>query len=145
MPDGGGRVNHLAARPALALFFPDLAGVRQPLAGEVAARRELLARLPFTTGYGVEIAMLIDVWEAVGLGGIAQVDLDVHHNAHQSLTALSSMSYSVLEVIASRLVRDGRLRDLRPSPLLGSDGPQSVEIVERPPLASLRGVAPRSR
>ncbi len=145
LPDAGGRVNHLTARPALALFFPDLAGVRQPLAGEIAARRELLERVPFTTGYGVEIAMLIDVWEAVGLGGMAQVDLDVHHNAHQPLAALSIMSYSVLEVVASRLVREGRLRDLRPSPLLGPDGPQSVELLERQPLASLRGIAPPSR
>ena len=64
--DGGGRVNHLMARPALELFYPQLAGVRQPLAGEVAARRELLERLPFATGYGVEIAMLIDVWREVG-------------------------------------------------------------------------------
>ena len=142
LPEGGGRVNHLMARPALALFYPELAGVRQPLAGEVAARRELLERIPFTTGYGVEMAMLIDVWRAVGLDQMAQVDLDVHHNAHQSLSALSTMSYSVLEVIARRLQRDGRLHDLAPSPLLGSDGPQSVEIVERPPLAELRDVAP---
>jgi glucosyl-3-phosphoglycerate synthase len=141
VPDGGGRVNHLMARPALALFFPELAGVRQPLAGEIAARRELLEAVPFTTGYGVEIAMLIDVWEAVGLTQMAQVDLDVHHNAHQSLSALSSMSYSVLEVIARRLARDGRLRDLAPSPLLGPSGPQSVEILERPSLAQLRAVA----
>ncbi len=57
--------------------------------------------------------MLIDVWQAVGLAQMAQVDLEVHHNAHQSLAALSSMSYSVLEVVARRLQRDGRLRDLR--------------------------------
>ena len=67
-PEGGGRVNHLMARPALQLFYPQLAAVRQPLAGEVAARRELLERLPFATGYGVEIAMLIDAWREVGLG-----------------------------------------------------------------------------
>ena len=67
--EGGGRVNHLTARPALALFYPQLAQIRQPLAGEVAARRELLERLPFATGYGVEIAMLIDVWREVGPGG----------------------------------------------------------------------------
>jgi glucosyl-3-phosphoglycerate synthase len=143
VPEGGGRVNHLAARPALALFYPELAGVRQPLAGEVAARRELLQRLPFTTGYGVEIAMLIDVWEAVGLEEMAQVDLDEHRNAHQPLSALAGMSYSVLEVVARRLERDGRLRDLRPSPLLGPDGPQSVPILERPPLAEWPAVARR--
>ncbi len=145
VPDGGGRVNHIMARPALAMFFPELAGVRQPLAGEVAARRELLEQIPFTTGYGVEIAMLIDVWETIGLASIGQVDLDVHHNAHQSLTALSSMSYSVLEVIARRLVREGRLHDLQPGPLLGPDGPQSVPILERAPLAEWRGVARPAR
>jgi len=58
----GGRVNALTARPALALFYPELAHVRQPLAGEVAARRELLHAIPFACGYGVEVAMLIDAW-----------------------------------------------------------------------------------
>src|SRR5436190_4212655 len=58
--DGGGRVTELTARPLLNLFYPELAGFRQPLAGEIAARRELLERLPFCTGYAVEIALLID-------------------------------------------------------------------------------------
>jgi len=109
LPDEGGRVNHLMARPALSLFYPELAAVRQPLAGEVAARRELLERVPFVTGYGVEIAMLIDVWRAVGLDGIAQVDLDVHRNRHQPLAALSEMSQTVLATIVRRLVSEGRL------------------------------------
>ena len=131
VPEGGGRVNHLMARPALALFYPELAGVRQPLAGEMAARRDLLERIPFTTGYGVETAMLIDVWREVGLEGMAQVDLDFHQNANQSVAALSEMAYTVLEVIARRLERDGRLHELDPAPLLGAAGPAT--IVERPP------------
>lgn len=106
---GGGRVNRLTARPALALFYPELTGVRQPLAGEVAARRELLEALPFATGYGVEIAMLIDVWRRVGLDGIAQVDLDEHRNRHQPLSALEPMALTVLAVIARRLEQEGRL------------------------------------
>ncbi|HEY3758948.1 MAG TPA: glucosyl-3-phosphoglycerate synthase [Solirubrobacteraceae bacterium] len=132
LPEGGGRVNHLTARPALALFYPELAGVRQPLAGEVAARRELLERLPFATGYGVEIAMLIDAWKELGAQGVAQVDLEIHHNRHQSLQALTPMAYIVLATIARRLECDGRLRGGE------QDSPQ---VVERPPLASLR--APR--
>jgi glucosyl-3-phosphoglycerate synthase len=52
-PDGGGRVTELTARPLLEQFFPELAGIRQPLAGEIAGRRELLERLPFATGYAV--------------------------------------------------------------------------------------------
>jgi glucosyl-3-phosphoglycerate synthase len=109
LPEGGGRVNHLMARPALSLFYPELGAVRQPLAGEVAARRELLEEIPFATGYGVEIAMLIDVWRAVGLDGIAQVDLDVHRNRHQPLSALTEMSEMVLATIVRRLVSEGRM------------------------------------
>ena len=129
LAEGGGRVNHLTARPALELFYPQLAGVRQPLAGEVAARRELLEALPFATGYGVEIAMLIDAWREVGLEGIAQVDLDEHRNRHQPLAALTPMAWAVLATIARRLGREGRLQG-------GEDG-----LVERPPLASLNGAA----
>jgi glucosyl-3-phosphoglycerate synthase len=107
--DGGGRVNHLTARPALAVFYPQLANVRQPLAGEVAARRDLLERLPFATGYGVEIAMLIDAWRQLGLHGIAEVDLGEHRNRHQPLSALTPMAVTVLATVATRLEREGRL------------------------------------
>ena len=126
LPEGGGRVNHLLARPALALFYPQLGAVKQPLAGEVAARRELLERVPFATGYGVEIAMLIDVWREAGLEALAQVDLEVHRNRHQSLAALAGMSERVLATIARRLYDEKRLSqvDLSEAP------------VERPALAA---------
>ena len=127
--DGGGRVNHLMARPALALFYPQLAQIRQPLAGEVAACRELLERLPFATGYGVEIAMLIDVWRAVGIDQIVQVDLDEHHNRHQPLSALSPMALTVLATIARRLEQDGRLT---PDAATAEHSP-----LERPPPATV--------
>lgn len=104
--DGGGRVNNLTARPALALFYPELGGVRQPLAGEVAAHRGLLEGLPFATGYGLEIGMLIDAWRRVGLAGMAQVDLDEHRHSHQPLSALAPMAFTVLATIASRLELD---------------------------------------
>jgi glucosyl-3-phosphoglycerate synthase len=123
---GGGRVNHLTARPSLALFYPQLASVRQPLAGEIAARRDLLESLPFVTGYGVEIAMLIDVWRAVGLRGIVQVDLDEHRNRHQPLSALAPMAQTVLATVAQRMALEGRLAYSGQAP------------VERPALAGLR-------
>ncbi len=136
--DGGGRVNHLLARPALAVFYPALAGVRQPLAGEIAARRSLLERLPFATGYGVEIAMLLDVLETVGLDGMAQVDLDTHHNSHQPLLELSPMAHAVLMVVAARLEREGRLLDLDPSPLLVDNRAVAPPLGERPPMLGAR-------
>jgi glucosyl-3-phosphoglycerate synthase len=138
--EGGGRVNHLTARPALALFYPQLAEVRQPLAGEVAARRDLLHRLPFATGYGVEIAMLIDAWREVGLTGLAQVDLDEHHNRHQALAALGPMALTVLATLARRLEREGRLTAASAAANGGQgDGVRAGDHapLERPPLASV--------
>ncbi len=125
LPEGGGRVNHLMARPALSVFYPELSAVRQPLAGEIAARRELLEKIPFTTGYGVEIAMLIDAWRDVGLDGIAQVDLELHRNSHQPLSALTNMSKTVLATIL------GTLDDERRPTIVFEPPPR------RPPLASV--------
>ena len=129
LPDGGGRVTELTARPLLKAFYPDLAAIRQPLAGEIAARRDLLEQLPFVTGYGVDIALLIDAYEQAGLCALAQVDLDVRQNAHKSLRDLGPMAEEVLQAVSSRLERDGRLAPLASQP------------IERPPLADLRAAA----
>jgi glucosyl-3-phosphoglycerate synthase len=145
LPDGGGRVTELTARPLLNLFFPDLATIEQPLAGEIAAKRDLLERLPFVTGYGVDVALLLDAYRAVGLDGIAQVDLDVRQNAHQPLRDLGPMAHAVLQAVASRLEREGRLRGPLPATFLApaADGLRSAggELVERPPVAALRAAA----
>jgi glucosyl-3-phosphoglycerate synthase len=145
LPDGGGRVTELTARPLLNLFYPELAAIRQPLAGEIAARRELLERLPFATGYGVDIGLLIDAYTVAGLDAIAQVDLEVRQNAHQPLRDLGPMAYAVLRAVAVRLEREGRLRGAMAGTFTaaGLDGaPVAVpEPVERPPLRSLRAAA----
>jgi glucosyl-3-phosphoglycerate synthase len=145
LPEGGGRVTELTARPLLNLFYPELAAVEQPLAGEIAARRELLERLPFVSGYGVDIALLLDAYEAVGLDAIAQVDLDVRQNAHQPLRDLGPMAYAVLQAVASRLERDGRLSGPLPATFLapGDAGPRAQRSapLERPPLVAARAAA----
>ncbi len=155
--DGGGRVTELMAKPLVNLFYPDLAGFVQPLAGEFAARREVLSKVPFFTGYGVEIGMLIDVFEQVGLGAMAQVDLGTRQNRHQSLASLSRMSSVVLRTVAARegLAAgrggglDGTVRGLwdvhQPDTYLHAIATEAGlrldeylnELVERPPLASL--------
>jgi glucosyl-3-phosphoglycerate synthase len=139
-PHDGGRVTELTARPLLSAFFPELASFVQPLAGETAAPKELLERLPFATGYSVEISMLLHARDALGgTDGMAQVDLDVRYNAHQPLPQLGPMAYAVLAVILERLRREGRLRDDPPPPFQTADGRLiQVELVERPPYATLK-------
>jgi glucosyl-3-phosphoglycerate synthase len=130
-PDDGGRVTELTARPLLSAFFPDLAGFAQPLAGEVAAPRELFERLPFSTGYAVETAMLFHARDALGgTDGMAQVDLEVRRNRHQPLSALAPMAREVLGTVMERLAADGRLLDEHREP-----------PVERPPYATVRAHA----
>ncbi|MDA0183634.1 glucosyl-3-phosphoglycerate synthase [Solirubrobacter phytolaccae] len=101
-PDEGGRVTELLARPYLNLHFPPLAGFRQPLAGEIGATRALLDQIPFPMGYGIEIAMLIDAYRAIGLERMAQVDLGTRQNRHQSLADLSKMALEVLTAAERR-------------------------------------------
>jgi glucosyl-3-phosphoglycerate synthase len=140
LPADGGRVTELAARPLLSAFYPELAGFVQPLAGEVAARRSLLDRIPFATGYAVETAMLLDARDALGgTARMAQVDLDVRLNRHQPLRRLGPMAYAVLRVILERLRAEGRLLDDHAPPLQTAEGGLvQVEVVERPPYATVR-------
>jgi glucosyl-3-phosphoglycerate synthase len=149
-PGQGGRVTELLARPLLNLHAPELAVFDQPLAGEMAARRELLVRLPFSVGYGVEIAMLIDAWRAVGLDGLAQVDLGVRQNAHQSLRELSAMAYAVLVAASARFLgpefADGHASGSIALPPQGLGEPMEmrrVPIEERPPLLQQGNVVRR--
>lgn len=102
---GGGRVTELVARPLLASFYPQLTGFVQPLAGEYAVRRTLLERLPFPTGYGVEIGLLIDALDAVGLFGLAQVDLVRRSHRHSSETDLGLMALEIMQTVLRRLER----------------------------------------
>ncbi len=134
LPEGGGRVTELTARPLLDLFYPELAGFRQPLSGELAGTRDLFTRLPFATGYAVEIAMLIDAWKEVGLDALAQVDIELRQNSHQPLSDLGQMAGAVLRAVCVRLQREGRLTGL-----------EGDELVERPPLIHTEQPPQRSR
>jgi glucosyl-3-phosphoglycerate synthase len=114
LPAGGGRVTELVARPLLNIHWPSLAYFVQPLAGEYAGRRSLLEQLPFVSGYGVEIAMLIDVFETAGLHAMAQVDLGTRQHRNSDDAALGRMAAQVYLALLSRLQRYGRLRMAAP-------------------------------
>jgi glycosyltransferase involved in cell wall biosynthesis/nucleotide-binding universal stress UspA family protein/DNA-binding phage protein len=144
---GGGRVTELTARPLINLFFPELSGLIQPLAGEYAGRRQALECLPFFTGYGVEMGLLIDLLERFGLQAIAQVDLLKRIHRNQPLLSLSKMSFAIIQVVISRL--EGRhriqlLEELNKTINLIRYRPghfhlEAIEILEheRPPMISL--------
>jgi nucleotide-binding universal stress UspA family protein/glycosyltransferase involved in cell wall biosynthesis len=108
--EGGGRVTELTIRPLFNLFYPDLSGMIQPLAGEYAGRRAALERVPFFTGYGVETGLLIDLFDELGLRGIAQVDLEERIHRNQTLSALSQMAFAIIQVVMQRLQEKNRIR-----------------------------------
>jgi glucosyl-3-phosphoglycerate synthase len=101
---GGGRVTELVARPLLNLWWPELAGVAQPLAGEWAASRSLLETLPIPVGYGVELAVLIDAAQRYGTGVIAQVDLGERAHRNQPDADLAIMAAELMLVAGRRRV-----------------------------------------
>lgn len=100
---GGGRVTELMARPLLNLFYPELSGFVQPLAGEYAGRRSALEAVPFFVGYGVETGLLIDLWARFGLNAMGQVDLEERVHRNQSLMALSKMAFEIVQVVMQRI------------------------------------------
>lgn len=99
---GGGRVTELVARPLLAALRPELGCVLQPLGGEYAASRELLTALPFAPGYGVEIGLLVDTFDRLGLDAIAQVNLGVRQHRNRPIEELGAMSRQVIATLLSR-------------------------------------------
>ena len=149
LPAGGGRVTELVARPLLALCWPELAGFVQPLSGECAARRSLLERITFPTGYGVELAVLVDALRLVGLDALAQVDLLRRKHRNSSDAKLGQMATEIIQVALHRLEREGRL-SLRTqlSPVLtqftrdaaGTYEPHTTDLTphEHPALADAR-------
>ncbi|MBE9543027.1 MAG: glucosyl-3-phosphoglycerate synthase, partial [Proteobacteria bacterium] len=94
-PTGGGRVTELVIRPLFSLFFPELTQIIQPLSGEYAGYREVLEKIPFPIGYGVETSMILDIYEKWGLDVIAQVDLDRRIHRNQDTKALGRMSFAI--------------------------------------------------
>ena len=141
---GGGRVTELVARPLINLFFPELSGLIQPLAGEYAGRRSLLETIPFFTGYAVEMGHLIDALDRVGLSGLGQVDLERRVHRNQDIEGLSRMSFVILQAVMRRLEERRRARlfaELGSTMKLprSDDDRLSLEVIEladheRPPM-----------
>jgi len=146
-PTGGARVTELVVRPLLSLFYPELTGVIQPLAGEYAGYTDAFRQLPFFTGYGVEIGLLLDGVERFGLDAHAQVDLGVRVHRNRPTLELGLTAFEVMQVIFTRLEESGQMKLADPLPAalvqfwpteegLLSKSAHS-RVIERPPLDSL--------
>ena len=144
---GGGRVTEILVRPLLFCFFPELAQVYQPCAGEVAARRAILEELPFAAGYGIETAMLIDIFRRHGPAAVAQVNLDRRVHRHQPVNELGKMGFEIIHAFFSRLETSERLslaeplaehyRKLVCGPAQYSLEEATVQVEERPPMRTV--------
>lgn len=150
-PSGGGRVTEILIRPLFSLFFPELTALVQPLAGEYAARREVLERLAFPIGYGVETAHLIDVFRTWGLDALCQTDIDRRIHRNQSTHDLGRMAFGILQAFLRRLDGDvppAASHLLRQFTTEGDYCRQTIgEIIEeeRPPLIQLAEYLDRRR
>lgn len=144
---GGGRVTELTARPLLNLFYPELSGFVQPLAGEYAGRRQALEQVPFFVGYGVETGLLIDLCTRFGLRALGQVDLEERVHRNQSLHSLSKMAFEITQVVMQR-VGEARGVELveqlnRSMKLIRYEDDDfdldvaDIQIHERPPMATI--------
>ncbi len=146
--ESGGRVTELVARPLLALHWPALAGIVQPLSGEWAIRRSLLEQLSMPVGYGVEIAALVDAARLGGPEAVAQVDLGRRAHRHHRHDTLGPMAVQVMAACEARLEGAGAaLRELvalRQFDRLATGfvpRETAVDVRERPPATSIEGYA----
>ena len=141
VPAGGGRVTELTARPLLNALWPELAGVVQPLGGEYAGRRSALEQVPFVSGYGVEVGLLVDLLELTGLAGLAQVDLGVRRHASQGQEALGAMAGQVVATVLARAghadTASGLLTQFRHDGSAFVPRSSPVAVDERPPMVTV--------
>jgi glucosyl-3-phosphoglycerate synthase len=122
------------ARPAIALFHPELSGIAQPLGGEYAGRRRTLEAIPFAGGYGVDLGLLIDVLHLRGIEAIAHVAQGERRHRNPPRDPLRAQAAEVLHVALRRAGVDTAAAPLVVRP---HHPTVAVETRDRPPLSSL--------
>lgn len=134
---GGGRTTELVARPLLSLFFPEIAEMQQPLAGEYAGRRTMLEAVPFATGWGVEIGLLIDMYRQFGIDSLGQVDLGVRLHRHHKLETLAIQAAEVAATLLARVPDAPPFAEAVPTLRRKSGDDIELNVMVRPPVKSL--------
>jgi len=95
-----GRVTELVAKPLLSLIFPELSIYSQPLSGMIAGRKEMLKNVVFENDYGVDIGILIDMFE---MGAkICEIDIGRIDHKSKQWQQLGKMAREVSRAILKR-------------------------------------------
>lgn len=105
LENSGGRVTEILVRPLINKFLPELAELRQPLAGESALRRSTLENMHFYSGYGVEIGLLLEYFFTLGSQVIGQVELGTRSHRNRTLPELTRMAFEIGDVFFTYLER----------------------------------------
>lgn len=102
-----GRVTELVAKPLLSILNPSFPNFKQPLSGMIAGRKSFFNRCEFEDGYGVDIGILIDMYN---LGArITEVSIGNIENRMQPLEQLGKMSREV----AKTIIKKSRTTDIQ--------------------------------
>lgn len=134
-------LSELVARPLINLYHPELAGFVEPLSAEFAARRQLLASLPFPVGYGAALSLLFDTTYRVGIHALAQIRLGPRPATQVPLGDLAEAAYAILTAATVRTHGGEVIDEHAPGPLFlplpGRFESRRVAVEERPPLNCL--------
>jgi len=90
-----------------------LLSFRYPLAGEVALTRELAEALPSSSGWGLEIGQLCEVFRRVDPREVCQVDggSEYDHKHQPAATSLAEMAGEIARELFSQLAAEGLAND----------------------------------
>ncbi len=141
----GGRVTEILVRPLLTSFYPELSGFEQPLAGEYAIRRSLAERIPFVSGYGVELGLLIAINRLCGTGVFAQTSMGTRIHRNRNIQDLGRMSSGILTAALKQMEFDGLVTFSKPintsDPFVTDSFPKPASVVEQvlPPIVDRKG------
>ncbi|HNV43776.1 MAG TPA: HAD-IB family phosphatase [Exilispira sp.] len=122
-----GRVTELVAKPLLSLLFPELNVFSQPLSGMIAVKRDLLSKVHFENDYGVDIGLLIDIYNLKAK--IKEVDIGYIENKSKPWQELGKMSREVAKAILKRAELNK---------LLNLDDLQSISIIQDEMIGSVQ-------
>lgn len=146
--DYGGRVTEILIRPLLSTFYPDLAKLFQPLAGEYSFRRDMISEVPFPSDYSLEIGLILGIYRKFGITPFAQVDMDIRCHRNRTVHDLGKMAFAILHVFLKELKEDNKVvfpKALHDSMIFpGSNGWEEMEVDQRelPPLKQYKGDRP---